>query len=138
MTDRNEFLSDKLFAQQTDVELQRNLRSNNELKQQHELLLSTLLLEQEFHSNSSNEQKNLIKILQENLGKYQILLNAFKHKTTRTIPPLFDIDLNDAMTSDVVRQVEILFESFVKEMTAEEIVLTQRQREFEDEAKNVC
>lgn len=61
LTDRNQSLSDKLFAQQTDVELQRHLRTNNELKQQHEVLLSTLLLEQQLHSTAANEHKQLVK-----------------------------------------------------------------------------
>lgn len=61
LTDRNQGLSDKLFAQQTDVELQRHIRSNNELKQQHEVLLSTLLLEQQLHTTAANEHKRLVK-----------------------------------------------------------------------------
>lgn len=61
MTDRNQILSDKLFSQQTDVELQRHLRTNSELKQQHEVLLSTLLLEQQLHSTAANEHKQLVK-----------------------------------------------------------------------------
>ena len=61
LSDRNQLLSDKLFAQQTDVELQRHVRSNSELKQQHEVLLSTLLLEQQLHSTASNEHKRLVK-----------------------------------------------------------------------------
>jgi hypothetical protein len=61
LTDRNQGLSDKLFAQQTDVELQRHVRSNNELKQQHEVLLSTLLLEQQLHTTTANEHKRLVK-----------------------------------------------------------------------------
>jgi hypothetical protein len=61
LTDRNQTLSDKLFAQQTDVELQRHVRSNNELKQQHEVLLSTLLLEQQLHTTTANEHKRLVK-----------------------------------------------------------------------------
>jgi len=61
LTDRNQTLSDKLFAQQTDVELQRHVRSNNELKQQHEVLLSTLLLEQQLHTTAANEHKRLVK-----------------------------------------------------------------------------
>lgn len=64
LTDRNQTLSDKLFAQQTDVELQRHVRSNSELKQQHELFLSTLLLEQQLHTTASNEHKRLVKEVQ--------------------------------------------------------------------------
>jgi hypothetical protein len=61
LNDRNQTLSDKLFAQQTDVELQRHVRSNSELKQQHEVLLSTLLLEQQLHSTAAIEHKRLVK-----------------------------------------------------------------------------
>jgi len=61
LTDRNQCLSDRLFSQQTDAELQRHIRSNGELKQQHEVLLSTLLLEQQLHSTATNEQKRLVK-----------------------------------------------------------------------------
>ncbi len=72
ITDRNQTLSDKLFAQQTDVELQRHVRSNSELKQQHEVLLSTLLLEQQLHSTAANEHKRLVKEV----------INSFKKKIT--------------------------------------------------------
>ncbi|CAF4348308.1 unnamed protein product, partial [Adineta steineri] len=61
LTDRNQSLSDRLFSQQTDAELQRHIRSNSELKQQHEVLLSTLLLEQQLHSTTTNEHKRLVK-----------------------------------------------------------------------------
>jgi len=61
LIDRNQSLSDRLFSQQADVELQRHIRSNGELKQQHEVLLSTLLLEQQLHSTAANEQKRLVK-----------------------------------------------------------------------------
>ncbi len=61
LTDRNQSLSDRLFSQQTDVELQRHIRSNSELKQQHEVLLSTLLLEQQLHTTAANEHKRLVK-----------------------------------------------------------------------------
>ncbi|CAF3895910.1 unnamed protein product, partial [Rotaria sp. Silwood1] len=61
LIDRNQLLSDKLFSQQTDVELQRHIRSNNELKQQHEVLLSTLFLEQQLHTTAANEHKRLVK-----------------------------------------------------------------------------
>ncbi|CAF5061758.1 unnamed protein product, partial [Rotaria sp. Silwood1] len=61
LIDRNHLLFDKLFSQQTDVELQRHIRSNNELKQQHEVLLSTLFLEQQLHTTAANEHKRLVK-----------------------------------------------------------------------------
>lgn len=69
LTDRNQTLSDKLFAQQTDVELQRHVRSNSELKQQHEVLLSTLLLEQQLHTTASNEHKRLVKEVRFSISK---------------------------------------------------------------------
>ncbi|CAF2100302.1 unnamed protein product [Rotaria magnacalcarata] len=49
------------FSQQTDAALQRHIRSNGELKQQHKVLLSTLLLEQQLHSTAPNEHKRLVK-----------------------------------------------------------------------------
>ncbi|CAF4274022.1 unnamed protein product, partial [Rotaria magnacalcarata] len=49
------------FSQQTDAALQRHIRSNGELKQQHKVLLSTLLLEQQLHSTATNEHKRLVK-----------------------------------------------------------------------------
>jgi hypothetical protein len=61
LIDRNQSLSDRLFSQQTDAELQRHIRSNSELKQQHEVLLSTLLLEQQLHTTTANEHKRLVK-----------------------------------------------------------------------------
>ena len=61
LTYRNQTLSDRLFSQQTDGELQKHIRSNTELKQQHEVLLSTLLLEQQLHTTALNEQKRLVK-----------------------------------------------------------------------------
>lgn len=61
LTDRNQSLSDRLFSQQTDSELQQYIRSNSELKQQHEVLLSTLLLEQQLHLTATNEHKRLVK-----------------------------------------------------------------------------
>ena len=80
LTDRNQILSDKLFAQQTDMELQRHVRSNSELKQQHELLLSTLLLEQQLHTTAANEHKRLVKevrtIFEKNLPHPLIFLVA--------------------------------------------------------------
>ncbi|CAM4761435.1 unnamed protein product [Rotaria magnacalcarata] len=40
----------QLFSQQTDAEIQCHNRSDSERKQQHEVLLPTLLLEQQLHS----------------------------------------------------------------------------------------
>ena len=144
LTDRNQTLSDKLFAQQTDVELQRHIRSNNELKQQHEVLLSTLLLEQQLHTTTANEHKRLVKELQELLGKYQILLSAYKHKAPRPPPSAVDFDLSDIIgdttsniNNDSVKQAQIAIESLTKEITAQEILLTQRHRDLEQESKQV-
>ncbi|CAF1429936.1 unnamed protein product [Rotaria magnacalcarata] len=61
LTDHNQSLSNRLFSQQTDAELQRHIRSSGEFKQQHEVLLSTLRLEQQLHSTATNEHKRLIK-----------------------------------------------------------------------------
>ncbi|CAF2103701.1 unnamed protein product [Rotaria magnacalcarata] len=61
LTGRNQSLSDRIFSQQTGVEIQRHSRSNGELKQQHEVLLSTLLLEQQLHSTATNQHKQFVK-----------------------------------------------------------------------------
>ncbi|CAF4306467.1 unnamed protein product [Rotaria socialis] len=45
------------FSTNRGAELQRHNRSDGELKQQHEVLLSTLLLEQQLHSTSTDEHK---------------------------------------------------------------------------------
>ncbi|CAF0860860.1 unnamed protein product [Adineta ricciae] len=142
LTDRNQTLSDKLFAQQTDVELQRHVRSNSELKQQHEVLLSTLLLEQQLHTTASNEHKQLVKELQELLGKYQILLSAYKHKAVRPPPTAVDFDLSDIIgdttsniNNDSVQQAQLAIENLTKEISAQEMLLTQRHRELEQESK---
>ncbi|CAF4866703.1 unnamed protein product [Rotaria socialis] len=53
---------DRLFSQQTDAELQRHIHSKNEFKQQHEVLLSTLLLEQQqLHLTATKEHKRVVK-----------------------------------------------------------------------------
>ncbi|CAF1502582.1 unnamed protein product, partial [Adineta steineri] len=142
LTDRNQILSDKLFAQQTDVELQRHVRSNSELKQQHEVLLSTLLLEQQLHTTTANQHKQLVKELQDLLGKYQVLLSAYKHKAHRPPPPAVDFDLSDIIgdtasniNNDSVQQAQIAIENLAKEITAQEILLTQRHRDLEQESK---
>jgi hypothetical protein len=82
LTDRNQSLSDRLFSQQTDAELQRHIRSNSELKQQHEVLLSTLLLEQQLHSTATNEHKRFVKevrLTSPNLRKLKLIL-SFSYK----------------------------------------------------------
>ncbi|CAF1028593.1 unnamed protein product, partial [Rotaria magnacalcarata] len=48
------------FSTNRGAELQRHNRSDSELKQQHEILLSTLLLEQQLHSTASNENKQRV------------------------------------------------------------------------------
>ncbi|CAF4344873.1 unnamed protein product, partial [Rotaria magnacalcarata] len=45
------------FSTNRGAELQRHNRSDSELKQQHEILLSTLLLEQQLHSAVTDEHK---------------------------------------------------------------------------------
>ncbi|CAF5079860.1 unnamed protein product, partial [Rotaria magnacalcarata] len=63
------------FSQQTDAALQRHIRSNGELKQQHKVLLSTLLLEQQLHSTAPNEHKRLVKEIKSAIIE---LLSGFK------------------------------------------------------------
>ncbi|CAF5198999.1 unnamed protein product [Rotaria magnacalcarata] len=55
--DRNQSLSDRIFSQQIDAELHDHIHSNSKLKQQHEVLLSILLLEQQLHSTATKEHK---------------------------------------------------------------------------------
>ncbi|CAF4913646.1 unnamed protein product [Rotaria magnacalcarata] len=45
------------FSTNRAAELQRRNRSDSELKQQHEILLSTLFLEQQLHSTATDEHK---------------------------------------------------------------------------------
>ncbi|CAF4584032.1 unnamed protein product [Rotaria socialis] len=142
LTDRNQSLSDRLFSQQTDAELQRHIRSNGELKQQHEVLLSTLLLEQQLHSTATNEHKRFVKELQESLAKYQTLLSTYKHKAPRPPPPTVDFYLSDIIgdttsivDNDSVKQAQIAIENLTKEILAQEILLTQRHRDLEQESK---
>ncbi|CAF0732021.1 unnamed protein product [Rotaria sordida] len=142
LTDRNQLLSDRLFSQQTDAELQHHIRSNGELKQQHEVLLSTLLLEQQLHSTATNEHKRLVKELQESLAKYQILLSAYKHKAPRPPPSSVDFCLSDIIgdttsiiDNDSVKQAQIAIENLIKEINTQEISLTQRHRDLEQESK---
>ncbi|CAM4968056.1 unnamed protein product [Rotaria socialis] len=50
------------IAEQKDAELQRHIHSKNEFKQQHEVLLSTLLLEQQqLHLTATKEHKRVVK-----------------------------------------------------------------------------
>ncbi|CAM4808452.1 unnamed protein product [Rotaria magnacalcarata] len=48
------------FSTNRGAELQRHNRSDSELKQQHEILLSTLLLEQQLHSTSTDQNKRRV------------------------------------------------------------------------------
>jgi len=82
--------------------------------------------------------------LQELLGKYQILLSAYKHKAPRPPSIAVDFDLNDIIgdttsniNNDSVKQAQIAIENLTKEIIAEEILLTQRHRDFEQESKQV-
>lgn len=82
--------------------------------------------------------------MQELLGKYQVLLSAYKHKALRVPPPAVDFDLSDIIgdttsniSNDSVRQAQIAIENLTKEITAQEILLTQRQRDLEQESKQV-
>jgi hypothetical protein len=84
LIDRNQSLSDRLFSQQTDAELQRHIRSNSELKQQHEVLLSTLLLEQQLHSTVASEHKRLAKEvkLSFKIHRIKLLCYIFSYKNS--------------------------------------------------------
>ena len=82
--------------------------------------------------------------MQELLGKYQILLSAYKHKAPRATPSAVDFDLSDIIgdttsniNNDSVRQAQIAIEHLTKEITVEEISLTQRHRDLEQESKQV-
>ncbi len=82
--------------------------------------------------------------MQELLGKYQILLSAYKHKAPRPPSIAVDFDLSDIIgdttsniNNDSVKQAQIAIENLTKEIIAEEILLTQRHRDFEQESKQV-
>ncbi len=82
--------------------------------------------------------------LQEWLGKYQILLSAYKHKAPRPPPLAVDFDLSDIIgdttsniNNDSVQQAQLAIENLTKELTAQEILLTQRHRDLEQESKQV-
>ncbi len=82
--------------------------------------------------------------LQELLGKYQILLSAYKHKAPRAPPSAVDFDLSDIIgdtasniNNDSVKQAQIAIENLTKEITAQEIELTQYHRDLEQESKQV-
>ncbi|CAF5149750.1 unnamed protein product, partial [Rotaria magnacalcarata] len=48
------------FSTNRAAERQRHNRADSELKQQHEVLLSTLLLEQQLHSTATDEHKRRV------------------------------------------------------------------------------
>ena len=82
--------------------------------------------------------------MQECLGKYQILLSAYKHKALQATPSAVDFDLSDIIgdttsniNNDFVKQAQIVIENLAKEVIAEEILLTQRHRDLEQESKQV-
>jgi hypothetical protein len=82
--------------------------------------------------------------LQELLGKYQILLSAYKHKAPRPPPSAVDFDLNDIIgdttsniNNDSVKQAQIAIENLTKEIIAQEILFTQNHRDLEQESKQV-
>ncbi|CAF5097934.1 unnamed protein product, partial [Rotaria magnacalcarata] len=61
LTGRNQSLSDRFFfSTNRGAELQRHNRSDSELEQQHEILLSTLLLELQLHSTSTDQNKRRV------------------------------------------------------------------------------
>lgn len=71
-------------------------------------------------------------------------MSAYKHKAPRVPPAAVDIDLSDIIgdttsniTNESVRQAQIAIENLTKEITAEEILLTQRQRDMEQESKQI-
>jgi hypothetical protein len=82
--------------------------------------------------------------LQESLGKYQILLSTYKHKAPRPPPTSVDFDLCDIIgdttlniENDSVKQAQIAIENLTKEINVQEISLTQRHRDLEQESKKV-
>jgi hypothetical protein len=72
------------------------------------------------------------------------LLSAYKHKAPRPPPASVDFDLCDIIgdttlniENDSVKQAQIAIENLTKEINAQEILLTQRHRDFEQESKKV-
>ncbi|CAM4835148.1 unnamed protein product [Rotaria magnacalcarata] len=125
------------FSQQTDAALQRHIRSNGELKQQHKVLLSTLLLEQQLHSTATNEHKRLVK---EVTLKIKYYLVHKKNKVSRSSLSTVDFYLNDIIReatsideNDCVKQGPIGIENLTKEIIAQEILLIRRHRDLEQE-----
>ncbi|CAF4993321.1 unnamed protein product, partial [Rotaria magnacalcarata] len=63
------------FSTNRGAERQCYNRSDSELKQQHEVLLSTLLLEQQLHSAATNEHKRRVNEITLDIGE---LLSRFE------------------------------------------------------------
>ncbi|CAF4041377.1 unnamed protein product, partial [Rotaria magnacalcarata] len=107
------------FSTNRAAELQRHNRSDSELKQQHEILLSTLLLEQQLRSTATNEHK----------------------RPPRSPPSTIDFYFSDIIAnttlivdSDSAKQTEIAIENLTKEITAQEVLLPQRHRDLEQDS----
>ncbi len=74
-----------------------------------------------------------------------MLLSAYKHKAPRPPPSTVDFDLSDIIgettsniDNDSVKQAQIAIENLTKEINTQEISLTQRHRDLEQESKKVC
>jgi hypothetical protein len=73
-----------------------------------------------------------------------MLLSTYKHKAPRPPPSSVDFDLSDIIgdrTSNIennsVKQAQIAIENLTKEINSQEISLTQRHRDLEQESKIV-
>ena len=71
-------------------------------------------------------------------------MSAYKHKAPRPPPSAVDFDLSDVIgdttatiDNDSVKQAQIAIESLTKEISTQEIALTQRHRDLEHESKTV-
>ncbi|CAF1273415.1 unnamed protein product, partial [Rotaria magnacalcarata] len=102
------------FSTNRGAELQRHNRSDGELKQQHEVLLSTLLREQQLHSTATDEHKR------------------YKNKAPRPPPSTVDFYFSDIIVnttsivdSDSAKQNEII---------AQQILFTQCHRDLEQDS----
>ncbi len=72
------------------------------------------------------------------------MLSAYKHKAPRPPPSSVDFDLCDIIgdtasniENDSVKQAQIAIENLTKEINTQEISLTQRHRDLEQESKKV-
>ncbi|CAF4415571.1 unnamed protein product, partial [Rotaria magnacalcarata] len=115
----------EFFSTNRGAELQRHNRSDSEFKQQHEILLSTLLLEQQLHSIATNEHKRRVN---EHLDHHRLLLIFFS-----------DIIFNTTsiVDSDSVKQVQVAIENLTKEIIAQQILFTQCHRDLEQDSNKV-